>query len=138
MKSRKRLCIAFGALCALAVLVGWLARPEDELAGIMQLHPTIEVRGNPNEGPVDTVYSFRVSPFEVARAVHGRIREPRVSGVGAPDASLELRNGRFLDVLNLSSHTHRPDGIKCVVYYQPDDWPWYDRAWATIKYRLGL
>ncbi|MFI5385994.1 MAG: hypothetical protein ACHQ50_07720 [Fimbriimonadales bacterium] len=126
MMSRKRLWIAVGALCALAVGVAYLARPEDELAAMMRLHPTIE-----NLGLEATAFTFPSGSTHVLASIPGpRVPYPLIHD-HAPLLEIILPSGRIGDFYSGKHGT-------CQFVINGPDAPWYQRAWSTIKHRLGL
>ncbi|MFI5384831.1 MAG: hypothetical protein ACHQ50_01815 [Fimbriimonadales bacterium] len=144
MRSRKRLWIAVGALCALALGIGWLARPEDELAGVMRLHPRVKVDYEPNR-PREiflTEYDFWAPVAQVMAAVPGRKRPSGPIGVmdsNPMGATYEIAvpSGRRVSLWDYRE-LETSDRSTCILLVFGDRRPWYQRAWSRMKYRLGL
>ncbi|MFI5384832.1 MAG: hypothetical protein ACHQ50_01820 [Fimbriimonadales bacterium] len=134
MRSRKRVWIGLGALCALALGIGWLARPEDELAGVMRFHPRsqdapgIDLATRATFGA--TLFTFTASPREVVAAVPGH-KELRWGGI-----QIVLPSGRRSKFIEGSSASQA--GETCALLVCDDPRPWYQRAWSRMRYRLGL
>lgn len=146
MKSRKWLWIGFGALCGLAVWVGWLARPEDELAGMMRLHPGDKpFRGGFfSRNDVATEYDFRASTASVLAALPGSKRATgrqslvlMVPPLMSFTYEVRLPSGNVAMVADCSG-SNTFEGTTCIAIVFASDRPWYERAWSTIKCRLGL
>lgn len=141
MRRRRWPWFLLGILLATSVGIGLLARPEDELAGMLRLHPQVSVvDGDRVFGAryAGTRYEFTQPPAEVAKSVPGN-RGPTstFSGIDTWDAEteIELPSGRtaiFLDLRGLNFPPH------CAVIIHSDYRPWYQRVWATVRHRLGL
>lgn len=127
VKSRKWYWIVFGAFCALGLAVAYLGRLEDELAGMMRFHPTVEYR----QGAM--FYSFEAPPDLVLATIPGPRTFRNVS------ADIQLPSGRralFAGVPGMSWEGRGRQTCEVIVY--DDNRPWYLRAWAGIRHRLGL
>lgn len=134
MRSRRRLWIGFGALCALAVGIAYLAPPDDEFALIHRLSP------HESSDSEYHIFSFDAPIDRVCDAVE--------ASAAQKEAFHQVRPGQqVLIVLHLPGRKHATlfgpypqgkNGPTCEVWITGDDRSWYQRAWSTFKYRLGL
>ncbi|MFI5385993.1 MAG: hypothetical protein ACHQ50_07715 [Fimbriimonadales bacterium] len=134
MRSRKRFWIAIGALCALAIAIGYLARPEDELAGLRSLNPKEEVRYDSPERR-ELTFSFHAPPEVVLTKL------PGVKGAqGTPYISNVMYSLPSKDsfILVSGQDWNRNTGSTCIVDFFEWKRSWTERAWSAIKHRLGL
>lgn len=133
MKRRRWLFWFFGALCALTLAIGYLARPEDELAGIMRLHPYVESGFPPGKVPEPGEdakdYYFTTPIKDVLAALPGQKRAA-VQGY-----LIALPSGRFARLIDPAI---RERGETCVVWVFGSGDAWYLQTWRTIKRRLGI
>jgi len=138
VKSRKWVWIGAGALCAFVLLCGYLARPVDELAGLMRLHPHVEVYP-PLPGPpafgyeAGEAFCFTQSQAEVLALMPGR----KVMDFGY-ELVYRLPSGRDALFCRSLAPSRTALGETCAVRIFDDNRPWYRRVWATIRSRLGL
>ncbi|MFI5384807.1 MAG: hypothetical protein ACHQ50_01695 [Fimbriimonadales bacterium] len=141
MKSRKRLWIAVGSLCALAILVGWLARPEDEFRTLRSLHPIGE-RSYPNEAldATDWIFSFKATPGLVMARLPLPPHAKPADYIGWNQKIYEFPSGNTF-VFDIDGGLDRiGPPLTCEVGLREfhRKRAWYQRAWSTIKNRLGL
>ncbi|MFI5385992.1 MAG: hypothetical protein ACHQ50_07710 [Fimbriimonadales bacterium] len=121
------------------ICVGYIAgnmipahlRPEDELAGIMRLHPRVEV-SHPTPDDAFTSYDFVQPMAAVLDSLPGKKR-------------LYYDEGTHYEVVLPSGNTATVTDTRpldppttCTVVILAPDAPWYQRAWSAIKHRLGL
>lgn len=138
MKFRWRL-VVFGAVCLLAAGNGYLARPEDELAGIKRFHPKTHWAKGFGDIPTGTWFVFEESAPVMAQFLPGRRLGSRNDGgidTWTEVTDIELSSGRtarLLDYHNVFSMNRR-----CTLIVGDDLRPWYAKAWSAIKRRLRL
>jgi hypothetical protein len=136
MKRRRGLWILIGMACLLAVGVGWLAWPEDELSAMMRFHPRVRIYDPPGWPPhvAVTEHLFFASPAAVLASIP---RSKLIQDPHAPRYLIDLPSGQQASFWRGESLVFG-DGASCQVDTYPDERPWYQRSWATIKQRLGL
>jgi hypothetical protein len=137
MRWKKWLWIGFAALCAFAVAIGYLRRPEDELAGVNSLHPVVQRAPEYLKPPGSHLY-FREQSPAVLRLLPGRrLGTESTQGIDSSTVTtdLELPSGRRASLTEAHSNY---EGDSCVLVVYDDSRPWYTRAWLTLKHRLGL
>jgi hypothetical protein len=137
MRRRKWLWMGFAALCAFAVVVGYLARPEDdfEVAALRAIHPKHE-EVQTRDGLRSWSMEFDLPAAEIQRRasfLHG-IPVTRSGGLG----------GLIFFPKPIGT------GLLCAIEDYPAErrsrvriteglpLPWFTRSWFTLKYRLGL
>jgi hypothetical protein len=109
----------FGGICLLALVLGYLARPEDELSRLMELRPKVvrSVYVTTLAGPPEVTFLFSVPAETVKRCL------PKLRYVGGfygedhPDYYLvwfPSGSSGFLRV-----HNGFPKGTTCDLRYQP-------------------
>jgi hypothetical protein len=133
---RHRIWFTFGTVFVFAVGVGYLVRPDDELAGMLRLHPSID-----SSVPGTTVYFFSGPPSQVLASLPGT-QEPKMTlssalysrwGVGKPTFDVVetiLPSGREAFVSDQAKG--------CEVCLDNREPAWYWRAWSTIRFHLRL
>jgi len=139
MKSRKWLWGTVAGFCLLALCVGYLARPEDELASLRELRHTEEFVVPVKPFPPRTDFDFMVDPS----VVMANLPLPPNS---TPDQFLASRRKghafTFRSGTRFMFFVDTPDfpggGVTCGLAVYADSRPWYQRAWSMIKYRLGF
>ena len=139
MRTRIWLLCVSGPLCALALAIGYLARPEDEYAFLRKFRPTESIEHGPIELPSAGLayppprhgeltlrrFRFNADPAAVGSSFRENIQ---VSEFGFQTFSLPSgREGIFL----------WSDG-KCSAVVNETEGPWLQGAWSRIKRRLGL
>ncbi len=130
MARRKWLWIGGSALFSLSIGIGFLARPEDELAGILQLHPAAKREG------ASLWYSFTDSSGAVANSINHRDYDSTYScGEGANCQDIILPSGRGATITKMEPPEN---GVRTTLELPDDNRPWYERAWTTIQHRLGI
>lgn len=129
--------MGLGGLCALATLTGWLARPEDELAGVMRLHPRIRAT-DPVYGPDAKEYDFDAPVSKVVAMLPGS-KSLRWRNGGSFSYRVCLPSGKTGDFNRYEEFFGLPYSCSLVIYgsYQPTP-PWYEQTWSTIRWRLGI
>jgi hypothetical protein len=141
MRRRKGLWIGFAALCLLSLAVGWLVRPEDELAEAMRLFPPGKHPFHDNKGAVTgTDYFFIDTSDTVLRTLPGRRKFPTKGhplAAGYNVVEIELPSGRRAVLDCWVPGPHEEKSCRLSVYEDAPK-PWYTRAWLTLKHRLGL
>jgi hypothetical protein len=134
MRRRKWLWIGSAALCAIPVVVGYLARPEDELSAALQLQPVVleGVTYSPLYRPC-TSYTFRAPLSLLLSRLPGEMMLTRYSRL--THYEIRLPSGRWGFV------EEPPPGEPITLYLwtraraEP---PWYTQAWVTLKHHLGF
>lgn len=153
MRSRRRLwwCV-LGTCIVLAIGVGFLARPEDELAWVAAYHPKVDIVANPG-GTLTTSYGFGVLPVVIAAEL-SRYR-PVHHGMFPAWQSFELPSGRKAIIVEqidlrvrgeskdpvsgvLTATEDPPRWVKCRLNVEEPLIPWYAIAWNNLKRRFGL
>lgn len=133
IKSRKRLWIVIGALCALAVGIGYLARPVDEFAVLRSLQPRNEsVSSWPGDSKIWTFeFDGHSKEQEVIDSlpISRRLSDYEPVGAIVPQVTLPSGNGLSIFFWDYSRFD--------VEIHERHPAPWYQRALATIKHRLG-
>jgi len=143
VKSRRWIWIAAVALCAFAAAIGYLARPVDELAGVMRLHPKVRlVPGSLFHDVVEAEYDFDAPTSAVLASLPGSKSKSSPVEFGnykpagnAYEVRLPSGTRVLLGDYSAVDLTGRP---KCVMFAPVDRRPWYQRAWSTLKSRLGF
>lgn len=141
MKLRKWLWIGAGTLCAVALVMGYLARPANELGEVMRLHPTIlDTKFSEQDIPdyEGTWYVFSQSAAHVSKLIPGkRSKTTRTVVIDTWNdvTPIELPDGRRA---RLSESGGADPRTGCLLIVHSDNRPWYQKAWATLKSRLGL
>lgn len=128
MKLRKLRPVLFGVLLALGVAGVCLARPEDELAGLVHFHPLIRQE---QEG---TEFEFQ-EPFKEMLAALPDGPPETGHGERMRVYEFELPGGQRADLSDDSPGWSRSGG--CTLFVEKPG-PWYRQAWCTIKHRLGF
>lgn len=133
MKSRKRLWLGLGALCALAISAGWLTRRDDadELDALQALRPDgWEFYKDDQENSHWQMRYNHVPAAQIVDAVgigRGRIHATHYGSV----AVCWMSSGRMLSVLEY------PATWTDVQVYQPRAQPWFERAWLSLRFHCG-
>jgi hypothetical protein len=136
VRRRKWLVWTFGIVCALALGLGFLARPEDELAGIRRLRPTTKPYKDPFSelDPGDRVpgteYDFVSDPSVVKAALPGTWyagKHPHNT------FAFQLPSGRR-GIFTILDSGAKPTTCTWLIFENPN--PWYQQAWENIKHRL--
>lgn len=132
MRSRRWLRVGGIAVLALAITLAYLARPVDELADVL-LFPHRTVREPQHQvSRFETAYFFTDSPGEVLAAVPGR--KEASSFFHGIFVILPSGDGALLFQNDPEIRPHETCGLLVI----QDPGAWYQQAWSTVKYRLGL
>jgi hypothetical protein len=134
MKSHRRLWWVVGAMFIFSVAVGYLARPEDELAGLTRFHPRIEIQEwDPGINSTTMSYSLTAPLGQVLAALPGtKNRSDLVDNI----------NNDAYDVVFPSGRKARAEGPRHGLWSRvlifDRHLPWYSAAWLNIEHRLGF
>ncbi|MFI5386002.1 MAG: hypothetical protein ACHQ50_07760 [Fimbriimonadales bacterium] len=133
-RKRRRLWCAFGAICLLAIAIGYLTRPEDDFAYLRVLHPTEELR---QQGPRDgvRVFTFPMTFNDVRPYLRGRVVG---TGTGLGAHSEAYIEDRVLEDGTPAMFEGSPYAKPCILTVAVKQSTWYERAWLALKRRLGL
>jgi hypothetical protein len=134
MRRKKWLWLGFAMLCALAVAIGWLAKSDDDLAGLEPLHPSVTMHVL-NSQVVSTEYGLHVPATAVLAALRCKSVKDITGGRTAPPRGYDLVLPSGRKALLTEFAITQP---YCVLLLDGDYWPWYARAWITLKRRLGF
>jgi hypothetical protein len=122
----------FGGVCLLALALGWLARPEDEYAGLRALHPVEKVVTS-LEGTSIRFFYFKVAPSSVKHAV-----EKFAHG----DSNFAVHYEAAPGAVPLRFDPYGPaavPGATCsVTVFEGPPETWYEKTWRHMKRRLGI
>lgn len=134
MRRRKWLWIGAGAICALAVLIGYLVRPLDRFAALRKLAVKEEVflDTDLNAPRVFSVHRFYFDiPIADVRPLLPGSVTPGISW-NPGEEFYDLPDGASIQLLQ-SVPFH-----KCLAQTNEQVRPWYQQAWSAIKIRLGM
>jgi hypothetical protein len=138
---QKWLWFGFAALCALGVVLGYLAHPVDELTALRSLHPIESVRLD------DKIHlwtlDFKVAPQIVMAKLPLPLGARSDDYIPPRPRSIGLREFPSGNLFSLSVFDRRyanvRAGVTCsvTVVEQPQR-PWYSRSWIALRQRLGF
>jgi hypothetical protein len=143
VKPRKWLWWIGGGTCVLAIALGYLVRPDDELAAMMQFHPSVQHSGKSSA----TTYTFQSTPSsQVLASIPGKRLHLGAAVYAARHPygeiySIDTPSGQHLLLYGFDrpgKTTGLEDARSCKVMVPIDNRPWHQRYWTVIKYRLGL
>jgi hypothetical protein len=124
----------------LALGLGWLARPEDEYAGLRALHPREEViidqfaRGLPPS--TRRVFSFTVPSERVVAIVKSFPQSP-FTGAHGSWSGWDFPSGNSMGMIIDERPSPGKETCWVTVFENPPG-PWYQVAWQSLKRRLGI